>query len=203
MLPLLKKSDFLLKTFTIRRKELLKCKRDSEYTSFFLEWPRMLDTPGAIEHDFSQTYPLVAHNLSSKWETLTNKIVTYFSAMKKSVISFGIRDNIDGKYHIAAFFMMAILLRSRSKRMTQADSVKSFVRVINPLEDVDDVAANLAKSSIMIICKGDLEILDFESVIKGMKRPSKHISFNYPYNIPSKSIPIPTTKRFDCGFTWV
>ncbi|CAG7665062.1 unnamed protein product [Allacma fusca] len=45
--------EFLLKTFTIRRNEMLKCKRESEYTSFCLEWPRMLDTPGAIEHDFS------------------------------------------------------------------------------------------------------------------------------------------------------
>ncbi|CAG7821117.1 unnamed protein product, partial [Allacma fusca] len=33
-----------------------------------------------------------------------------------------------------------------------------------PLEDVDDVASNVTKTSTMIVCKGDLETLDFESV---------------------------------------
>ncbi|CAG7712106.1 unnamed protein product, partial [Allacma fusca] len=39
--------------------------------------------------------------------------------------------------------MIAALLRPKIKKMTQMDSMRSFVRVINVFENVDAVAADL------------------------------------------------------------
>ncbi|CAG7718309.1 unnamed protein product [Allacma fusca] len=155
--------DFMLKTFALRRAELLKCKKDLDYESFFLQWPRMLDAPGAIEHDFGQMHPLIADNLSSKWNSTALKIAQYFASMKKSLQPFGIVNYSGGNDLTAAFFMLPILLRSKVKKMTQSDSLKSFLRVIQPFEDVDTVVAALPKTTTLIMCKGDLESLELQN----------------------------------------
>ncbi|CAG7818066.1 unnamed protein product [Allacma fusca] len=135
--PPQKVCDYMLKTFTLRRMEILKCKSKNDYGAFLLEWPRLVDTPGTLEHDFSQSYPLVADNLSSRWETVSAKIVEYFGSMKKTLLPFGIRQ-------------YSVLLRSKVKKITQADSVKTFIRVIPVLEDIDLIASNLPETTTLI-----------------------------------------------------
>ncbi|CAG7820297.1 unnamed protein product, partial [Allacma fusca] len=141
--------EYMFKTFAVRRKELLKCKLAGDYTKFLIEWPRLLDTPGVIENDFSQSYPLVSDNLSSKWESVAIKVCMYFASIKKSLSSFGITGYSEDKCATAAFFMLAVILRTRIRKMTQMDSLKSFVQVINTFEDVDSFAAGFPDTAIL------------------------------------------------------
>ncbi|CAG7837107.1 unnamed protein product [Allacma fusca] len=153
--------EYMVKTFKYRRMELLKCKHDSDYTTILLEWPRLLETPGAIQHDFSQMYPLVADSLSSKWQLVSGKIAVYFSSMKKSLLSFGIREFTESLQPTAAFLMKAALLCPKIKKMTQMDSMRSFVRVINVFENVAAVAADLPKRITLILCSLAYNVLPY------------------------------------------
>ncbi|CAG7824164.1 unnamed protein product, partial [Allacma fusca] len=119
------------------------------WTSKFLEkWPRLLDTPGAIQQDFHMCYPLVSDNLTTKWEYIAPKLSDYFKSVKKSLIPFGISS--DAMSSGAAFFMLAVLNRPKAKKVTQVDSVKAFIQVINPLDDIDEFARNLDSKSAKI-----------------------------------------------------
>ncbi|CAG7731641.1 unnamed protein product, partial [Allacma fusca] len=128
--------DLLVKTYPIRRKDLLKCRIDMDFTKFLEKWPRLLDTPGAIQQDFHMCYPLVSDNLTTKWEYIAPKMSDYFKSVQKSLIPFGISS--DAMNSGAAFFMLAVLNRPKAKKVTQVDSVKAFIEVINPLDDIDE-----------------------------------------------------------------
>ncbi|CAG7786332.1 unnamed protein product, partial [Allacma fusca] len=39
--------DYLTKTFSLRRKDILKCRANLEFEAFLKQWPRLMDTPGA------------------------------------------------------------------------------------------------------------------------------------------------------------
>ncbi|CAG7815631.1 unnamed protein product [Allacma fusca] len=99
----------------------------------------MLDTDGAIQQDFQLCYPLVSDNLSSKWSEVCIKIVSHFTAMKKTLHQFGISD---GDYigDEIGFFMLPALLRTKLRKVTVVDSARSFIEVVNPLLDIDQLA---------------------------------------------------------------
>ncbi|CAG7825830.1 unnamed protein product, partial [Allacma fusca] len=60
----------------------------------------------------------------------------------------------------SSFFMLAALNRSKCKRVTQVDSVRSFIDIVNPLADVDDIAIQCDTKSAHIVCKGTRNNLD-------------------------------------------
>ncbi|CAG7720645.1 unnamed protein product, partial [Allacma fusca] len=132
--------DYLRKTFPVRRQIILKCRGDLDFDEFFEKWPRMLDTTGAIQQDFQLCYPLVSDNLSSKWNEAAEKIAAFTLCKKKSLLQFGVVDRGNSNT-IAAYFMLPALFRSKVKKITTVDSAKAFFEVINPLADIDKLAA--------------------------------------------------------------
>ncbi|CAG7732158.1 unnamed protein product [Allacma fusca] len=101
-------------------KEILKCRANLESEAFLKQWPRLLDTPGAIQQDFQLSYHLFADNRSSKWTEIAPNILEYFKSMNFGTL---------GEEHDVLTLAFFALHLPKAKNVTQGDSVKSFLDV--------------------------------------------------------------------------
>ncbi|XP_035716231.1 uncharacterized protein LOC118439222 [Folsomia candida] len=162
--PITQVVQFMTDTYRLRTSQFKATKNLAELLN---QWPRLLDTPGMVEHDFKVVYPDKCDQVLLKWPAVATQICNYGEKIKVNLDEIGIKKLLSSWSNddksIGALVMLPFLTASsayskRNKRRRKITSVESaefsMQFVIHNIEDLR--ISESKRNQPFIICVGDL-----------------------------------------------
>ncbi|OXA45446.1 uncharacterized protein LOC110856920 isoform X2 [Folsomia candida] len=152
-----------------KRSKIFRINKDS-FENIVLAWPRLFDIDGAIQNDFDQIYPLASDNLFFKWKDTASKLLIYSKSIKKCATTLTIGEKAaEENPSIAALFLLAYLIRPKSKKTSLLGSVESFI-MVNSEPKYNEFLDNKLDLYPQVYLVGSKESLIFEDFLVIFKR---------------------------------
>ncbi|XP_035712070.1 uncharacterized protein LOC118437260 isoform X2 [Folsomia candida] len=171
--PLYQVAEYMAETFRLRSEEL----RNTDNLSVTLsQWPRLIDTPGMIDQDFSVRYPGKQEIVLHKWDSISKQILKFAKKTKLDVCrEIGITQNINewsaDQINVGSLILLPYLLSKsaytkgskKRRKITGGQSADFFIKFIKTNEDLEEFRlSESVRKQPFVLCLGNLKNLEIQ-----------------------------------------
>ncbi|XP_035702724.1 uncharacterized protein LOC110842184 isoform X2 [Folsomia candida] len=178
--PLNQVAEYMAQTFRLRSEEL----KTNDLLTTLNEWPRLIDTTGMIDLDFSIRYPDKGDMMLHKWTCISNQIWKYAVKTRANIHGeIGISKNVEewskDEINSGSLLLLPYLFSKsaytqdgkKRRRITGAHSPEFFVQFFQRNEDLEEFRlAESVRTQPFVICIGNLKFLDIQQAFVMVER---------------------------------
>ncbi|OXA55347.1 hypothetical protein Fcan01_09059 [Folsomia candida] len=140
------------------------------------QWPRLIDTPGMIDQDFSARHPGVSETMLHKWASISKQIWKFaknaiLDVPREIGIIHNISDWSEEQINIGSLIVLPYLLSKsaytkgskKRRKITAGQSSEFFIQFVKSNDDLEEfrMSESLRKQPF-ILCVGNLKNLEIQ-----------------------------------------